>query len=122
MENHSFEFTYSGKETEEVRKIREKYLPKSEDNLEKLRRLDKSAAKKGTIWSLVIGILGTLIMGGGMSMCMVWTDTLLLPGIIVGIAGIAMLSLAYPVYKTVTEKERQRIAPEILRLSDELLK
>jgi len=122
MDDHSFEFTYSGRESEEVRKIREKYLPKREDNLEKLRRLDKSATEKGTIWSLVLGILGTLILGGGMSMCLVWTDTLLIPGIAVGIVGIVMLSLAYPVYKAVTEKERQRIAPEILRLSDELLK
>ena len=122
MDNNSFEFTYSGRETEEIRKIREKYLPRPENKLEKLRRLDKSAAEKGTIWSLIIGILGTLIMGGGMSMCLVWTETLLIPGIAVGIVGIVMLSLAYPVYKTVTEKERRRIAPEILRLSDELLK
>lgn len=122
MDNNSFEYTYSGLETEEIRKIREKYLPKSEAKLEQLRRLDKSVARKGTVWSVILGILGTLIMGGGMSMCLVWTDGLLLPGIAVGVAGMAMLSLAYPLYRAITEKERRRIAPEILRLSDELLK
>lgn len=89
--------------------------------MEQLRRLDQSAAQKGTALSLVIGIIGTLIMGGGMSMCLVWTDTLLIPGIVVGVIGMALLAAAYPVYAHVTAREREKIAPEILRLTDELM-
>lgn len=122
MENSSFEYTYSAPQQEEVKRIREKYLPKEENKMEQLRRLDQSAARKGVVVSLIVGILGTLIMGGGMSCCMVWTDTLLVPGIVIGILGMAVAGMAYPLYAHITAKERERIAPEILRLTDELMK
>jgi len=117
----TFNYTYSAKQQEEIKKIREKYVPKEADKMEQLRRLDASVSRKGTIISLVIGIIGTLIFGTGMSMCLVWTD-LFLPGIIVGIVGIAAVSLAYPLYSFITKRERERIAPEIIRLTDELMK
>lgn len=122
MQNkETFSYTYSAKQQEEIKKIREKYLPKEADKMEQLRRLDKSVTEKGTTLSLIIGIVGTLVMGTGMSMCMVWTE-LFIPGIIVGVIGIAGVSLAYPIYSHVTKKEREKIAPEIIRLTDELMK
>ncbi len=120
-QNHSFEYTYSAPQQEEVRKIREKYLPREEDKMERLRRLDRSAAQKGTVWSLVLGILGALVMGTGMSMCLVWGDALLFPGILVGIIGIGAVAAAYPVYARITRREREKLAPEILRLTEELM-
>ena len=123
----TFTYTYSAKQQDEVKKIREKYLPKEAqtdsraDKMEQLRRLDNSVTQKGTVISLVAGILGALILGTGMSMCMVWTE-LFVSGIIVGITGIAAVSLAYPIYSYVTKKEREKIAPEIIRLTDELMK
>ena len=123
MQNkETFSYTYSAKQQEEIKKIREKYLPKEADKMEQLRRLDESVTRKGTIVSLVVGIIGTLVMGFGMSCCMVWTDTMLILGIIVGVVGIAVLSAAYPLYNYVMKKEREKIAPEIIRLSDELMK
>lgn len=122
MENkETFSYTYSAKEQEEIKKIREKYVPKEADKMEQLRRLDESVTKKGTVISLVVGIIGTLILGTGMSMCMVWTE-FFVSGIIVGITGIAVVSLAYPLYSYVTKKEREKITPEIIRLTDELMK
>lgn len=122
MENkETFSYTYSAKEQEEIKKIREKYVPKEADKMEQLRRLDESVTKKGTVISLVVGIIGALILGTGMSMCMVWTELFVL-GIIVGIVGIIMVSAAYPLYSYVTKKEREKIAPEIIRLTDELMK
>ena len=122
MENkETFSYTYSAKEQEELKKIREKYVPKETDKMEQLRRLDESVTQKGTVISLVVGIIGALILGTGMSMCMVWTELFVL-GIIVGIVGIVMVSAAYPLYSYVTKKEREKIAPEIIRLTDELMK
>ena len=122
MENkETFSYTYSAKEQEEIKKIREKYVPKEADKMEQLRRLDASVTQKGTVVSLVVGIVGALILGTGMSMCMVWTELFVL-GIIVGIVGIVMVSAAYPLYSYVTKKEREKIAPEIIRLTDELMK
>ena len=118
--NNEFEYTYSASKQSEIDRIRKKYLPKEEDKMETLRRLDRNAEKPGTIIALVIGIIGALIMGLGMSCTMVWADTLFVPGIIIGILGIAILSIAYPVYKKVTRKRRAKVAEQILSLTEEL--
>jgi len=121
-ETGGFHYTYSAPQQQEVRKIREKYLPREESKLDQLRRLDESTAKKGTALSLVTGVLSALVLGVGMCCCMVWGGWLFAPGIVVGVAGIVGVSMAYPLYTKVTKRERERIAPEILRLTDELMK
>lgn len=118
----TFSYTYSAKEQAEIQKIREKYIPKEADKMEQLRRLDKSVTEKSTAVSLAVGIVGALVLGFGMSCCMVWMDTLFVVGIIVGIIGIALVCAAYPIYNYVTKKEREKIAPEIIKLTDELIK
>ena len=120
--NGSFQYTYSAKQQEELRRIRSKYIPKEENKMERLQRLDAGATKKATSWSLCIGIIGALILGTGMSCCMVWGGGWFIPGIIVGVAGLAILACAYPVYNRVLKNERERIAPEVIRLTDELMK
>ena len=71
-ENEAFCYTYSAKEQEEIKNIRKKYaVPEaSEDKMERLRRLDKSVTDKATTKSLIVGIIGALIMGTGMSLVM----------------------------------------------------
>lgn len=128
MDEKGFQYTYSAKEQNEINDIRKKYLPKEEDKMMQLRRLDASVYRKGTVVSLVIGIISALIMGAGMSLVM--TDigaklgmtSVMVPGIVIGVVGMIGVCLAYPVYQVVTKHERERIAPEIIRLSDELLK
>ena len=113
----TFNYTYSARLQQEVENIRKNYLPPEEDKMEKLRKLHNSATQKAVVWSLVIGILGTLIMGTGMSLAM--TDM----GKHFGLSsGLLAIALAFPIYNRVLKKERERIAPEILRLSDELIK
>lgn len=116
-----FEFTYSASQQEEVRSIRKKYLPQEQDKLEQLRRLDAGVTSKGTMAALILGVFSSLIMGTGMSCCLVWGDGLFVPGIIIGLVGMAGVAMAYPLYVHITEKERKRLAPEILRLTDELM-
>lgn len=122
--NETFNYTYSAAQQDEIKKIREKYsAPKErEDKMERLRRLDRSVTKPGTIVSLIVGIVSTLVMGTGMSMCMVWADKLFIPGIIVGVAGMIGVIVAYPLYSLVTKRRREKLAPEIIRLSDELMR
>lgn len=122
MDNETFEYHYCPKDQEEVQQIRQKYLPREETPLEQLRRLDQRVTQKATALSLAAGILGTLILGVGMCCCLVWADALFVPGIVIGLVGIAILACAYPLYCRTLRRERQRIAPEIFRLSDELLK
>ncbi len=123
MENkETFCYTYSANQQEEIKKIREKYVPKETDKMEQLRRLDRSVTQKGTAISLAAGIVGAILLGIGMCCTMVWADRFFVPGIIVGIIGIAVLSASYPVYNYIIKKEREKIAPEIIRLTDELMK
>lgn len=117
-----FQYSYSAKEQEEIKSIRSKYEEPKEDKMAYLRRLDEGATRKGTLLSLVLGIFGTLILGVGMCCVLVWQESLFVLGIIVGIIGLVLLSLAYPVYMRVTKKEREKIAPEVIRITDELLK
>lgn len=118
----SFSYTYCAAEQEEIKRIRQKYLPREEDKMEQLRRLDRAAGQKATVISLIAGVVGTLIMGLGMSCVLVWGEELFIPGVIIGAVGICILSAAYHLYAHVIKKERRRIAPEILRLTDELMK
>ena len=131
-ENDAFCYTYSAKEQEEIKNIRKKYaVPEaSEDKMERLRRLDKSVTDKATTKSLIVGIIGALIMGTGMSLVMTdlgeifgaYQNAALYIGILVGIVGIVLVGYAYPVYNRVLKKERERSAPEILQLTEELMK
>lgn len=120
--NESFEYTYSAKRQEEIEHIRSKYLPKDDDKMELLRKLDRDVTKPGTIWSIAVGVVGCLILGIGMSCIMVWGDTLFVPGIVIGIVGIAMIAVAYPIYQKITKKQREKLVPQILALTEELSK
>ena len=129
MENkdETFTYTYSAAQQQEVENIRKKYLPKEEDKMEQLRKLHNSATQKAQAWSIAIGVIGTLILGTGMSLCMTELSgflggTAMFVGIPVGIVGMVLVALAYPVYNRVLKKQREKIAPEILRLTDELMK
>lgn len=120
VNNQSFEFTYSAKHQKEIENIRKKYLPKEEDKMETLRRLDKNAEKPGKMAGIIVGIIGTMLLGVGMCCTMVWADTAFILGIVVGVIGIAILSTGYPLYKKITKKQREKLAGQILALSEEL--
>lgn len=131
MENkESFHYTYSAKEQEEIKRIRMNYAtpPAEEDKMTQLRRLDAGVYSKATTASLAVGIIGALIMGLGMSLVMTEIGAVLgtvlsmLIGVGVGIMGIVLVCLAYPIYNRTLKKEREKIAPEIIRLTDELMK
>ncbi len=124
MDNNQdgFQYTYSAKEQEELKRIRSKYVPKEENKMEQLRRLDASATQKATMYAIIVGVIGALILGAGMSCCMVWAGAWFIPGIVIGVIGMAVLAVAYPLYDRTLKKEQERIAPEIIRLTDELMK
>ena len=121
MENKTFNYTYSAKEQADIEKIRKKYMPATEDKLAYVKKLDKRVSDKATLWSIVVGVVGVLIMGSGMSLCMVFGGIWMVVGIIIGVIGMAVLAVAYPLYVRILKKERERIAPEILRLTEELM-
>lgn len=128
--NNEFNFTYSAKDTAEVKRIREKYEKRDEDKLERLKRLDRSVGKKAQTVAIAVGIIGALILGSGMSLFMselpvmlgLETMTAWIIGLSLGVVGAVLVSLAYPIYSYIYKRERAKAAPEILRLADEIIR
>lgn len=131
-ENKGFQYTYSAKEQAELKQIRDKYTPptETEDKMERLRRLDSSVTQTAQVVALVFGIIGALILGFGMSLCMTdlreilgsYRDMAMVVGIIIGVVGGLLVSIAYPVYNAIVKSKRKKLSPEIIRLIDELMK
>ena len=96
----------------------------------RLRRLDASATKAAQAMALVFGVIGTLLLGFGMSLIMteiaatlgLSAEVAMVVGIIVGIVGGILATLAYPIYNAIVKAKRKKLAPEIIRLTDELMK
>jgi len=128
----TFNYTYSSQEQEEIKAIRQKYVApeQTEDKITQLRRLDAAVTQKATSVSLVFSIIGTLVLGTGMSLAMtdigkaigIGETMAMLLGILIGVVGILLICVAYPIYNAIVKKERKKIAPQIIRLTDELLK
>lgn len=118
-----FHYTYddSAKQQEELRKIRQRYTPKQEDKMDQLHRLDARVSKPGKVMAMILGILGTLLLGIGMCCCMVWMEQFFIPGIIIGCFGIVGTVAAYPLYACITRKRRRKLASEVLALTDQLI-
>lgn len=129
MDNHqdTFKMTYSAQQQEEIDQIRKKYAPQEPDKMEQLRALDAGATSRATMYAIIVGVVGALLLGAGMSMMMTEFGAMLgssrfLVGIGIGVVGIVLVACAYPLYQRILKKEREKIAPEILRLTDELMK
>ena len=132
QEKSGFTYTYSAREQAELKRIRDKYTAptEAEDKMARLRRLDASVTQTAQAVALVFGVIGTLILGLGMSLCMTefgaifgsYKNMAMLIGIIVGIVGGILASFAYPIYNAIVKAKRKKLAPEIIRLTDELMK
>lgn len=119
-----FAYTYSAptkSEREEIEDIRKSYLPSpfSNEKLLRLKTLDAKVKNTPTIWALILGIVGVLIFGLGLTMVLEWK--VIVWGIIVSITGVVPMAIAYPIYKKLKEKLTNKHREEILKLSEELL-
>ena len=122
MENNTFSYNYSATRNKEVESIRRKYMPKEESKLEKLKKLDLRVQMAGTVESLCFGIVGALVFGIGMCyfldvfMGVAWLSALFM------IIGSFIMVPAYPIYRRIARKTKTELTPEILRLSEEIIK
>ena len=131
-ETNGFSYTYSAREQAEIKQIRDKYTKPTEveDKMARLRRLDASVTNTAQAVALIFGVMGALILGFGMSLCMTdlgkilgsHGDFAMVIGIVVGVVGGILASLAYPIYNAIVKAKRKQLAPEIIRLTDELMK
>ncbi len=122
MENNTFSYNYSAARNKEVENIRKKYMPKEESKIETLKRLDDRVQTAGMIEGLCLGIIGALVFGIGMCFFLevfagaVWLTVLFM------VIGTLLMIPAYPIYRIISRKTKAKLIPEILRLSEEIMK
>ena len=105
-------------------KIRAQYAEKgpAEQEFDKLRELDREVKRPVNIFTYVFGTVGSLVMGTGMCLAMdMLGEKKRIPGILIGIVGIFMMCINYPVYKKMLDSRKKQYAQEILKQSEKVL-
>ncbi|MBQ7348784.1 MAG: dihydropteridine reductase [Clostridia bacterium] len=105
----------------EIERIRNMYTEKKPSSLEELKALDKKVKVPAEIFAYTFGIICSLILGFGMCLAMEVLFDFMVIGILVGLLGIALCLLTYPIYKRILNSRKAKYADRILELSDELL-
>lgn len=111
-------FNANAQDQKKAETIRRQYISREDNKLEQLRRLDNKVKAPGRALAGVLGVLGALVMGAGMSLIMVWSD--MTTGLALSIPGLAAALLSYPLYTLITSHRKKKYAAEIIRLSDGL--
>ena len=110
-----------------AQKIRTQYMEKTPSELDALRELDSKVKRPANVFAYVFGSISAIIMGAGMSLVMTDIGTTLgmgntmVPGIIIGIVGLAAALVNYPLHKKLMSARKKKYAPEILALSDKIM-
>lgn len=110
-----------------VQKIRSQYTESTHTELDALKALDQKVKKPVNTFAYIFGSVSAIIMGAGMSLVMTDIGTYigladaLIPGIAVGILGLAMALLTYPLHKRMLAARKKKFAPQILALSEKLM-
>ncbi len=122
MENNTFHYNYSAVRNKEVESIRRKYVPEEESKLEKLKKLDLRVQMAGTIEGLCLGVAGALVFGVGMCFFLdVFAGAAWLPALFMMLGSLIMIP-AYPIYRRIARRIKAELTPEILRLSEEIMR
>lgn len=110
----------------QVQKIRTRYTAKEHTKLDELKALDRKARKPATVFAYLFGTAAALILGSGMSLIMtdigktIGLAKPMLPGLVIGLVGLLMAMVNYPIYRRILNRRREKYAEQILALSDSL--
>lgn len=152
MRNITFSYTYRAPENHEVLNIRNYYLPREEmimdrndqefiaqkirtqytekqyTELDALKELDAKVKRPANVFAYAYGSASAVIMGAGMSLVMteiggvIGLASPMVPGIIIGVVGMGMALSTYPIYKKMLNARKKKYAPEILKLSEKIMR
>ncbi len=111
-----------------IQKIRTQYTEKTATELDALRELDAKVKRPANVFAYIFGSISAVIMGGGMSLVMtdigsaVGISDPLIPGIVIGVVGLVMALINYPIYKGILGSRKKKYAPQIVALSDKIMR
>lgn len=123
-----FTYKYSAEENKEIKEIRNKYIKNEESKVEELKRMDSKVKRPANVFAYVFGSISAIIMGSGMSLVMtdisemVGIKNPMLYGVVIGVIGMLMAIINYPIYKKILGNRRKKYADKIIALSDEIMK
>lgn len=110
-----------------AQKIRAQYLEKETTELDALRTLDRRVRRTPAVFAWIFGSISALIMGSGMSLIMtdigaqIGLEVTLLPGLVLGVIGMLLAIVNYPIYRSLLRHRRRKYADSILQLSERVL-
>jgi len=110
-----------------AQKIRTQYMEKTHSELDVLRELDAKVKRPANVFAYVYGSISAIVMGAGMSLVMTDIASMLglgdmmIPGIAIGVVGIGMALLTYPIYKGILNSRKKKYGAEIIKLSEKIL-
>ncbi|MBQ7308758.1 MAG: dihydropteridine reductase [Clostridia bacterium] len=110
-----------------AQKIRTQYMEKRSTELDALRALDKKVKRPANVFAYVFGSISAIVMGAGMSLvmtdigAMIGMASTMVPGIAIGIAGMMMALVNYPIYNGILKSRKKKYSAEILALSDKIM-
>ncbi len=111
-----------------VQKIRTQYTEKEHTGLDELKALDTKVKRPANLFAYIFGSVSAIIMGSGMSLVMtdigatIGIADPMVPGIVIGIAGMLMAIVNYPIYKGILGSRRKKYADKIIALSNKIIK
>ena len=104
-----------------VNKIKDGYGEKPTTKFDKLKSLDKKVKRPAKIFAYVFGTIASLVLGTGMCLAMKVIGDIMALGIVIGVVGIIMASINYPIYKAIMKRRKNKYCRQIFQLSEEIL-
>ena len=110
-----------------AQKIRTQYMEKTPSELDELRELDAKVKRPANVFAYTFGSIGAIIMGAGMSLVMtdigaaIGITSAFVPGIAIGVIGLAMALINYPIYKAILSDRKEKYGAKILELSEKII-
>ena len=110
-----------------VQKIRTQYTEKEHTELDELKELDQKVKRPANVFAYIFGSISSIIMGSGMRLVMtdigttIGMENAMVPGIVIGVAGMLMAIINYPIHKSVLASRRKKYADQIMKLSDKIM-
>ena len=111
-----------------AQKIRTQYMEKTPSELDALRELDAKVKRPANVFAYTFGSISAVIMGAGMSLVMTpiaeqlgLTFDPMIPGIVIGVVGMILAIVNYPIYKGILGSRKKKYGAKILELSDKIM-
>ena len=110
-----------------AQKIRSQYMEKQQSELDELRKLDAKVRRPANVFAYIFGSISAIVMGAGMSLVMtdigsiIGIESAMIPGIAIGVVGMAMALINYPIYKGILNSRKKKYGAEIIKLSEKII-